>query len=756
MSAVQMWQAVIGAEKGEPSEARSVLEGVVGSLKEAAGAGGMAGASVQPMLDVAHVLLAPSLFHRFWIYEQSTPFPTPRSSYPTGSVLLSLHQVNSSDSSLPLAARRSLLSVSSPSSSLFPHLHLLLSSADFLAASRSAAPRKRAAHLHQEWAAWPSACRPARVLAALGEALAGLEAVAGAPEKGTSEKGASAAGIGEGRAGAGGGGGRGGAGRGGGGGEGGGRGAAGGKDGAAGQGGGGRGGELKEKSEGGAERGREGSGGGCGGRSPLGLVQAAVHVDPSCGRHWEVLRRLRSQGRAGDAAPAGTPSLVRELWVHSLLSASECAARCCSPPTSTLDRSQPPLSLASLSLSLASHALSECLLLPDSSPSANQKAALRACAECQVARCHSLQQPATDSRTPPPVTPSFPASLLPSLASASSLFSSGFCQEAEAVVAALQAQGLQGQGETKLLLMSAVQMWQAVIGAEKGEPSEARSVLEGVVGSLKEAAGAGGMAGASVQPMLDVAHVLLAPSLFHRFWIYEQSTPFPTPRSSYPTGSVLLSLHQVNSSDSSLPLAARRSLLSVSSPSSSLFPHLHLLLSSADFLAASRSAAPRKRAAHLHQEWAAWPSACRPARVLAALGEALAGLEAVAGAPEKGTSEKGASAAGIGEGRAGAGGGGGRGGAGRGGGGGEGGGRGAAGGKDGAAGQGGGGRGGELKEKSEGGAERGREGSGGGCGGRSPLGLVQAAVHVDPSCGRHWEVLRRLRSQGRAGDAVRS
>ncbi|CAI7808482.1 unnamed protein product [Closterium sp. NIES-53] len=278
--------------------------------------------------------------------------------------------------------------------------------------------------------------------------------------------------------------------------------------------------------------------------------------------------------------------------------------------------------------------------------------------------------------------------------------------------------------------MSAVQMWQAVIGAEKGEPSEARSVLEGVVGSLKEAAGAGGMAGASVQPMLDVAHVLL--------------------------GSVLLSLHQVNSSDSSLPLAARRSLLSVSSPSSSLFPHLHLLLSSADFLAASRSAAPRKRAAHLHQEWAAWPSACRPARVLAALGEALAGLEAVAGAPEKGTSEKGASAAGIGEGRAGAGGGGGREGAGRGGGGGEGGGRGAAGGKDGAAGQGGGGRGGELKEKSEGGAERGREGSGGGCGGRSPLGLVQAAVHVDPSCGRHWEVLRRLRSQGRAGDAVRS
>ncbi|CAI5998158.1 unnamed protein product [Closterium sp. NIES-65] len=151
----------------------------------------------------------------------------------------------------------------------------------------------------------------------------------------------------------------------------------------------------------------------------------------------------------------------------------------------------------------------KCLLLPDSPSSANQKAALRACAECQVARCHSLQQPATESRAPPPVTPSFPASLLPSLASASSLFSSGFYQEAEAVVAALQAQGLQGQGENKLLLMSVVQMWQAVIGAEKGEMSEARSVLEGVVGSLKEAAGAGGMSGAAVQPLLDVAHVLL-------------------------------------------------------------------------------------------------------------------------------------------------------------------------------------------------------------------------------------------------------
>ncbi|CAI5458641.1 unnamed protein product [Closterium sp. Yama58-4] len=319
-------------------------------------------------------------------------------------------------------------------------------------------------------------------------------------------------------------------------------------------------------------------------------------------------------------APAGTPPLVRELWVHSLLSASECAARCCSSPTSTLDRSQPPLSLASLSLSLASHAQSECLLLPDSPQSANQKAALRASAECQVARCHSLQQSATESCTQPPVTPSFPASLLPSLASASSLFSSGFSQEAEAVVAALQAQGLQGQGENRLLLMSAVQMWQAVIGAEKGELSKARSVLEGVVGSLKEAAGAGGMAGAAVQPMLDVAHMLL--------------------------GSVLLSLHRVNSSDSSLPLAARRSLLSVSSPPSSLFPHLHLLLSSADSLAASRSAAPRKRAAHLQQEWAAWPADCRPARVLAAVGEALAGLDAGAGAPEKGTSEKGSGACG--------------------------------------------------------------------------------------------------------------
>ncbi|CAI5977572.1 unnamed protein product [Closterium sp. NIES-64] len=159
--------------------------------------------------------------------------------------------------------------------------------------------------------------------------------------------------------------------------------------------------------------------------------------------------------------------------------------------------------------SASGHTAIECLLLPDSPSSANQKAALRACAECQVARCHSLQQPATESRAPPPVTPSFPASLLPSLASASSLFSSGFYQEAEAVVAALQAQGLQGQGENKLLLMSVVQMWQAVIGAEKGEMSEARSVLEGVVGSLKEAAGAGGMSGAAVQPLLDVAHVLL-------------------------------------------------------------------------------------------------------------------------------------------------------------------------------------------------------------------------------------------------------
>ncbi|GJP37717.1 hypothetical protein CLOM_g22141 [Closterium sp. NIES-68] len=391
---------------------------------------------------------------------------------------------------------------------------------------------------------------------------------------------------------------------------------------------------------------------------------------------------------ASEKAPAATPPLMQELWVHALLSASECAARCQSVPTSTLDGSQPAHSLTYLALSLASHALSECLLLPNSPPSASQKAALRACAECQVVRCKSLQETPAGASSPFPVSSSFPPSLLPSLASASSLFCSGFSHEAEAVVAALQADGMQGgqgqhgQEESRLLIGSAVQMWQAVIGAEKGELSKARTILEGLVGSLKEAAAAGGMAGAAVQPMLDVAHVLL--------------------------GSVLLSLHHSNPSDSSLPLAARRSLLSVTSPSSSIFPHLHLLLSSADSLAASRSAAPRKRAAHLQQEWAAWPSVCRPARVLAALGEALAGLEAGGGAPETG---------------------------------------------GGAAGDGGGGGGGEPKDKSEGEAEREKMGSGA-CGARSPLGLVQAAVHVDPSCRHHWEVLRHL-SQGSSGKAVR-